>query len=127
MRLPRLTTRRLMVLVAVVAVVLAMERILFYVATEFVRSGDPGYRMGEAVTAWIFVNIGLSVLVGVVAAMAYPMRLPRFRTRTLMIAVAVVAACLTLKVVADRWWVINGERKSLAMDHLALADDYDQQ
>jgi hypothetical protein len=56
----RLTLRTMIVAVAAVAVVLAVERFLYRSAARAVGSGADGdYIWGEAVTVWLFFNIAL--------------------------------------------------------------------
>ena len=70
MRLPcvRFTVRRMMIAVAVVAVILTVESFLFDFAAEEVRSGDDHYHWGEAMTVWAILNIVLSIPVGLSVA-----------------------------------------------------------
>ena len=62
-RLPRVrfTLRRLMVAVAIVAVILTAESFLFDIATGGVRSDDDPYPLGEAASVWIILNVVLSI------------------------------------------------------------------
>ena len=70
MRLRRVqfTLRSVMIAIGIIAVVLAMEPFLFHFAAEEVRSGDPTYIWGEAVTVWVILNIALSVPIGFITA-----------------------------------------------------------
>jgi hypothetical protein len=62
-RLPRVrfTMRRLMIAVAVVAVILTAESFLFDIATDGVRSDDDPYPLGEAASVWVILNVVLSI------------------------------------------------------------------
>jgi hypothetical protein len=55
------------------------------------------------------------------------MRLPRFTTRRLIGITVVAVILVSAKLVADRWWEINGERKMLAMDHTGLFGKYEEE
>jgi len=60
----RFRIRSVMIAVAIVAVVLAVEPVMFHYAAEEVRSGDPEYILGEAVTVWVMLNIPFALAVG---------------------------------------------------------------
>ena len=66
-----MTTRRWMVAVAAVALVLAHERFLYRCTAQAVSShADGEYIWGEAVTVWIILNVVLFVPVGMISQMA---------------------------------------------------------
>jgi len=67
----RLTVRTMMIAVAAVALVLAVERFLYRSATRAVSShAESDYIWGEAVTVWLILNVALLVHVGMISQMA---------------------------------------------------------
>jgi hypothetical protein len=53
-----------MLAIAVAGVVLALEPVFFHYAVNLVRSGESDYIWSEAVTVWLIMNVGLTLLVG---------------------------------------------------------------
>lgn len=69
MQMPRLTVRRLMVIVAISAVAMMAERVLFFSVAEMVSSGpEEGYLLHEAVGIWVVVNVLIAAYVAMIAA-----------------------------------------------------------
>ena len=66
-----------MLAVAIVALVLAVEPVLFRQAAKEAVSDDGAYLRGEAVTLWVTMNIVLAIPFGLWAAMLWDKRRTR--------------------------------------------------